>query len=282
MTHELLREIQGCNWQSIAFSPRDRLAVVDRLGDCDLVDTKTWQPIVELAKGYAPRFVGDGRFILLANEDRQLACFDVATRQRVDLPELPPGAVKYLPASGSKRAILQTKHGRISLWDATTQREIKALAKRAELLDAAFSPDESLVAIAYRSDASDDFSITIEIEQSSTGQRLHVLRPFEQRAEGTEGVQALFWSPDAKYVLAADTAPAPWGSSGSGVSVFSAKTGRHRGQFTGCGKMYGAALLPDASLLVAGDRDGRIYFWDFPSAMKQVGKFEQSLNEADL
>jgi WD40 repeat protein len=62
------------------------------------------------------------------------------------------------------------------------------------------------------------------------------------------------------------------------ISVWNVKTGRYRGEFTGNhGEVVGTALLPDGSQLVAGSADGRIRFWDFPAAMEQIRKFEDSL-----
>ena len=41
--------------------------------------------------------------------------------------------------------------------------------------------------------------------------------------------------------------------------------------------MLGAVLGPDNRELVVGCADSKIRFWDFPSAMKQIQAFENSL-----
>ena len=62
-----------------------------------------------------------------------------------------------------------------------------------------------------------------------------------------------------------------------GVSVFSVKSGRHRGDFVGCPtNIRGFVVLPDSNQLVAGCRDGKMRFWDFEGAMEQVREFEAS------
>jgi WD40 repeat protein len=108
----------------------------------------------------------------------------------------------------------------------------------------------------------------------SSGKFLRELRPFEQ---GTcEAVRGPFWSPDGRYLLAATKSDSLFTS--EGISVWNAQSGRHRGEFTGCpSHVIGAALLPRGGQLAAGCSDGKIRFWDFPAAMKQIRSFEDSL-----
>lgn len=104
---------------------------------------------------------------------------------------------------------------------------------------------------------------------------LRELRPFEQT--NCETVEALLWTPDSQYVIGATT---PHGFITScSLNVWNARSGRHRGDFTGCPqKVTGAALLADRRL-AAGCRDGIVRFWDFEEGMKRIREFEERLGE---
>ena len=114
----------------------------------------------------------------------------------------------------------------------------------------------------------------LRLWKTDTGAIAAQLRPFEQT--GCEKIQDLLWSPDGQYLLATTKADSFFTS--EGISVWDVKTGRHRGDFSGCPtNVNGIALLPDGSELVAGCIDGTIRFWDFAGAMKQICDFENSL-----
>ena len=288
-THELLAEIrqQGIIWDGIFFSPDGLLAAIEGSGDCTVVNAKTWQtikkfkePLIDRVKhGLAfPQFTPDGRHLLLQCSKPSLEIFDTTTWQRVErLPEVPEDALQYMPAPKSQRALVRLKVGAVMLWDVAKRRKVATLDENAYLSQISFAPDESLVAVATAQEsvyASYWGGPRIRILEAGNGTLVHELKPFEQAVR--DRVEGLAWSPDGQYLLAV-TNPSGFGSSRS-ISVFNVKTGHHRGDFTGCPTdVIGMALLPDGSQIVAGCHDGKIRFWDFEKALKEIKAFEASL-----
>lgn len=276
ITHELLAEIQGLGSRGIAFSPDGLLAAIVGTS-CDVIDVKTLKTIRKLARATSSQFTPDGCYLLLGDYQRPLQMYDVRTWQRVmNVPGVPDESVKYMPAPKGKLAVVQSRNRSVSLWNVAEHREIARLAETVDIYQVAFSPDSSLVAVALRIGVLGERGMTsIGVWRTSDGKQVHELRPFEQIAD--EGVEGLLWSPDGQYIFAG-TKPNRMIAS-HGINVFSARTGRHRGNFSGCATMCdGIALLPDTGELVAGSHDGMIYFWNYGDAMKDVRDFEDSLS----
>jgi WD40 repeat protein len=83
---------------------------------------------------------------------------------------------------------------------------------------------------------------------------------------------------DGNYVLAAVKPNAFWSS--RPVSIWSIKSGRHRGDLVGSpSNVNGIAILAGGTQLIAGCQDGNIRFWDFAAAMAKIREFERSLGE---
>jgi WD40 repeat protein len=144
ITHELLREVRGLGTDAIAFSPDGSQAVISNGGDIEVVDLKTWKFTRKEFTLCFPQFTPDGRHVLLNTRNSNLRMADTTTWEYVNLPtEIPPDAVCYMPAPGSKRAVVQLKSGAVILWDVTARRIIATLRDNARLVDTAFSPDES-------------------------------------------------------------------------------------------------------------------------------------------
>jgi hypothetical protein len=274
-SHELLAEVRGLGSRHIAFSPDGTQAViVDSMGSA-LVETRTWTSTHKLEAYFEPRYLPDGRHVVMGGGVKPLQIYETATGARVaQLPEIPEGAVKYLPAPKSRRAVVQLVDGKVELWNPAENRAIATLRESDRLAEAVFSPDESLVATATYSLPPARQVTSFDIWRTDTGALVHELRPFEQ--VGREQTAGLLWSPDGEYVLAGAF---PDLSSNNIVCVFSAKTGRHRGQFAApeLWRLNGVVLLPDGSELVAGDSGGKIRFWDFQAAMKSIREFEKTL-----
>lgn len=287
-THELLAEIRA-PWgevSSIAFSPDGSLAVIGG-SECVCFDARTWKVARKFTEqrsegGYYtlnfPRFMPDGRHLLLECNKPSLEIFDTTNWRRVvRLPAVPEDALQYVPSPKSKRALVRLKTGSVLLWDSATYRKIATLNANADLSQVAFSPDGSRVAVvtAKESGHPDDWSKPrIRIWKTDKGNLVHELRPFEHPAH--EQVEGLAWSPDGQYVLVVTQASGFFTS--RGVSVFNVKTGRHRGELTGCPTgVNGLALSPDGSEVVAGCQDGKILFWNFRDALKEIKAFEASL-----
>jgi WD40 repeat protein len=275
-SHELVREIRGLGSRDIALSPDGSEAVIGDSGGSDVLDMHTWEHrrVRELA-GKAQYLPGERPVLVLAYR-RELKFYDSRNWQPVDrLPEIPPDAVQYVPAAKSGRAVVAFKDGTLALWDAKEQRTVARLEAHAVLNQAAFSVDESLVAVAARVTEPKVREGQIDIWETVTGRKVQSLRPFEKGIDASVPVTGLIWSPDGEYLLAGTVAVRPYGE--TAVSVFNLKTGRHRGQFICAHRINGIVLLPDASQLVVGCTAGKIQFWDFPAAMKQIKAFEESL-----
>ncbi len=182
-------------------------------------------------------------------------------------------------APTTKRAVYLSKSGTLALWDADKRREIAKLDDNVSLNRAAFSPDEALVAVATAHKVSGGYwkPYRIRIWRVGDGTMAHELRPFER--DIYEAVEGLLWWPDGVYLLAATKADNFFTS--RGVDVWNVKSGRHRGEFSGCPiTLTGLELLDGGRRLVAGCADGRIRIWDADSAIKQIAEFERSLVRA--
>jgi WD40 repeat protein len=272
-THELLAEVRGLGTTSISFSPDGSQAVTEQSGYLRIIDTKTWKFTRKDLPAYLPQFLPDGRHVIAFVRGREYRAIDPTTWEFVDLPsEIPPGAARYIPARGNNRAVVQLKSGAVVLWDVAARRAVATLRERAQLLDAAFSPDESQVVTQTDNPGSGPLVTSFDLWQTATGAHVHELRPFERR--GMERSQGLLWTPDGQYILAGVIPN--WGTPQT-VCTFSAATGKHVAKFKGSARINGIVLLPGASQLVVGCDDGKISFWDFPAAMKSVREFEGSL-----
>jgi WD40 repeat protein len=274
--------------EAVALSPDGTFAAVTGSGrQCAVVETKTWKELRTLGRYYAglvaPRFTPDGKYLVLENgrsgAPLSLQIFDTRTWNRADrLPGVPEDAGQYVPAADGKHAVVRSGSGIISLWDLQRRSAVARLDKGSYVCQAAFSPDGSLLAIATTTWlAGHELGYgypRLRVWKVGTGELLREFLPFEQ--DYCEELRGLNWSPDGQYLLAATLAESFF--SNQGISVWNVKTGRHRGEFTGCPcRINGVVLLPDGSKLVAGCEDGHVRFWDFPAGMKRIREFEDSL-----
>ncbi|EEF63471.1 WD40 repeat domain-containing protein [Pedosphaera parvula] len=281
-THELLAEIPlDYLGNRAAFSPDGSLVVIGN-SPCICLETRTWSIIKKFPRFQrgkqeyilVPQFTHDGSHLLLQSSQYPLQIYDVRSWQQVDAsPEVPEGATQYVPSNNGKRAVVRLQTGALVLWDTVGRRQIAVLDNNTYLSHVSFAPDDSQVAVStaqiwgYL-----DFggSPRVRIWKTKNGELLHELRPNIRMIDG--GVDGLIWSPDGHYVLAAI-----YGTFTRNISVFSTKTGQHRGDFEDCGKVTGMALLPDGKQLVTGSEFGRIHFWDFETGLKSIKAFEASL-----
>ena len=290
-TQKVVNEVakpQNIPVAGLSLSPDGSLAVIQGWGDLHLLDSRTWSSVREISEPFIgrkryglsrPQFTPDGRFLLLQSDKPELLIYDTKNwKQLQSLPGLPRDAISYFPAPGIDRAIYLSKSGVLNLWDSGQRHEVAKLDENVRLHQVAFSPDESLVAVATGHKVSGDYwgAYRIRIWSADAGELEHELRPFEQST--CESVEGILWWPDGKYLLAATKAHTFFTS--LGVGVWSLKSGRNRGEFIGCPtNLTGLALLDDGRRLVAGCGDGRIRVWDAASGIKQVYEFERSLAE---
>jgi hypothetical protein len=280
-THETLGDLKmEDNSSEIAFSPDATLAAL--AGDaCQIVDTKTWKIVRKFSEPrreksfpslHDPVFTPDSRCLVLRAGTDTLRFFDTKTWEALNpLAEIPPDVVLWRPAKSWQHAVIRMKTGVISLWDAKTK-TARELDPEAPLLAAAFSPDESQFVIA--TSQKDGYSSPrLRLFDTASGKLVHELRP---GGIGCDRLRLPQFSPDGRYVLAV-TKPGSFFTS-ENISVFSAKTGRHRGDFVDCPtNINGIVILPDGQTLVAGCQEGKIRFWDFAAGMRAVEAFEESL-----
>lgn len=264
----------GLSLTSVAFSPDGKLSAMIESGTCQIVETRHWKPVQNLKPTplFDPHFSPDGLHLVLRSGYSTLSVFDTRTWKVVEAPpEIPQHATQWLPAISWQRAVILTKSGAISLWDAKRKAEIE-LDKNVTLTAAAFSPDQTQVVVAT-ADPDGYSHPRLRLFMTDTGQLVHELR---NKEAGCEKFGFPQWSGDGHYILAATKLPSFFSS--ENISVWNPESGRHRGNFTGCpGDVYGLVQLPGGGDLVAGCEDGHIRFWDFAGAMKQIQLFEQSL-----
>ena len=275
-THETLGEVRMRRIQldAIAFTPDGSLAAVSGGGQCAVVETKTWKQVQKIEDPMKwpdlsdPRFTPDGKYLLVQCgkswwcPEKPLQIFETHSWNRVSrLPDAPDGALEYIPAPKKRRAVIRSKNSVLSLWDMDRHAVVAELGRDGFASRAVFSPDESLVAVVTGYwEYSKPQGARFRLWRTDTGEFVHELRPYEQT--GLEWVRRVIWSPDGQYVLAG-TKGRSFGDK-EGISVWNAKTGRHRGEFVGCvGHVNGIKFLPDGSELVSGSDDGTIRFWDF-------------------
>lgn len=270
----------------LTFSPDDSLAIVDGMGQVDVLNARSWQGIRQLAEPFVgrqrhgltrPIFTPDGRFLLLQSDEPALRIFDTTTWNKVDsIPGMAPGAVAYFPAQNGDEAIYASKSGSIGLWDPHAHREVAELDTNGRILRVSFSPDESLVAVMTlhpNSTTNTSNNYRLRVWRANNGELLHELRPFEQPAFEIVGI---LWWPNGKYLLAATRSDSFFTT--RGVGIWNVESGRFRGEFSGCiTSVYGFALLPDGKRLVEGCGDGTVLVWDAASAITKISQFENSL-----
>ncbi|MDB6028434.1 MAG: repeat-containing protein [Verrucomicrobiales bacterium] len=294
VTHELVGEIRSSPFtgretvEGMAYSPDGCKAVVlSSYAGVFCLETETWKVLKKVHRPrndggfYTPRrlgFTANGQHLLLEYDD-ELALFDTDKWERIQqTPEVPPEALQYVQAPDQKRAVVTLKSGEVALWDVQGGRAVTTLCQNVRLSEASFSPDLSLCATVTNG--------TNLFSRTSSSVRLSIWNSKSGKLEtemNLEGIQAwaehydhLLWSPDGGHLLAVSL---DIGGTAH-VHVFSVKTGRCRGNFSGqSGTLNGLILLPDGSQLIGGGNDGKIHFWDFKAAMKTTESFERSVGD---
>ena len=268
----------------LTISPEGSLAVVEGWGRVYVLDTQTWaelrrfpeSPGAEKRYGLSnPHFTPDGKYLLMQSDQPALRIFDTETWQPLPrLQGMPVDALDWFPALSARRSVYLTNNGQVALWNPDEKRDVAVLDGDSHILSLAWSPDESMVAIATLRPPDDGLAATyrIRIWNTENGAIVQELRPFEQKAYSVEG---LLWWPDGKYVLGATKSDGFFTS--RAIGIWSVQTGRHRGELTGCpSKVFGLGLLDDGRL-VAGCGDGVIRVWDTPGILEELTAFDNSL-----
>ncbi len=285
--------------QWIKFSPDGSLAVLTAWGvdHCVVLDAKTWNVLHDFFERGIwcsfPQFVADGRYLVYLYDPWNgydpprgkiisSRIYDTRTWQKLDrLPGFPDDCLTCVEASKTRRVVLFLKGNVVALWDSERHAVYATLDEDVRIREVAFSPDESMVAMATVHKRDDKYWTTyrIRVWKTDTGELVHELRPFETAS--CENVVGLQWTADGQYILAETNAGSISDRPSYDIKVWNARSGRHRANLgEGLSSPLGVVMLPDGRHLAAGGDDNwaaAIRFWDLAAALKQIRAFEDSL-----
>ncbi len=300
-THELIKAVP-CPTpnvvQEIRFSPDGSLAVLmGEWGAVTVVDTTTWQSVYRIvlpAHGatvpelFSPQFTPDGRYLLLRYREIEnrvpansitvlpLQIYDSKTWARVKtVPEVPLKALGYGASLGSTRSVYLSEGKSLRLWDTHLQRDIASLDENVELLQIAFSPDRSLVAVTTRQmDGVSGARTRLRVWDTANGQLKRELTPYEQW--DCFSIKDIVWSTDNRYIFATNLSALfhpSWA-----VQVWDLSTGRHQAELTARTQTpMSLAMQPDGQLLAYCD-EGVFRVWNTKILIAQIESFIKSLS----
>jgi WD40 repeat protein len=313
VTHKELNVLPspgGRNPQGITFSPDGSLgAFGGGWQGAWVVDTKTWKEVRHFKEPTVGRYLGSLRFPQFTADGRLLLflcskpdsnghgttlprVYDTKTWEKLDrIPAYPENTLTCIEAPKGKRAVILLKGSVAALWDCERHRRYAKLDEDVQIRQVAFSPDESMVAMAtlHERDGQDWPESTsrgfhIRVWNMVTGDLVHELHPFETGV--CETVVGLQWTADSQYILAATKTS----SSEYDINLWNAKSGRHRGSLIdGLSPPWGVVIVSDGSRIAACgavytlDKDSQfrgskvLRFWDLAAALKQIRAFEDSL-----
>ena len=275
-THEFIAEVDIANVENIVLAPDKVHALAQTSSDIVLIDLPGRKSVRTFKYRYGAQFTQDGRHVLLNSQHGPMQILDTQSWEPVDhADDVPKNCTNIFPAPTTHRSLVRAVDGSVTLWDTAGNRPVKQLCSESDVrMFAAFSPDESLVALCVHPWQQNFNDIaTFVIYKSDTGEKVHELHPFETGGS-RESIQSLLWTPDGAYVLAATGSN---GGGGAGICLFNAATGKHRGELIGPIQINGMGLLARSGELVAGDQYGKIWFWDLSAVIKNVREFEATL-----
>ncbi|MBL7648267.1 MAG: hypothetical protein JNK74_18975 [Candidatus Hydrogenedentes bacterium] len=153
---------------------------------------------------------------------------------------------KLLAAAGGKTG----RGGQVIVWDTTTHQPLRTIsAHKDNILDVAFSPDNSLIATA-------SYDKHVMVFSTADGATRNDF------TDHVDAVYALAFSPDGKYLAT--------GAGDRTVKLWDVAEGKRLITFSDAAKNVNAvAFSPDSRYLAAGSADKRIYVWDVPASAEQ-------------
>lgn len=228
-------------------------------------------------------FSPDGRYLLVQSTHPAVRIYETKTWEQVQtLPSLPPDVVRYFPDKDWELGVFASSKGDIGLWDSHTGRTITSLHTGEQLMDAAFSPDHSLVAFALSSKTEEQESLRVRIWRTN-GTSVSELNPWDQiqppglsRFSTRAGLLA--WWPDNEHLLTIVRPNAFF--TDHNLALWNANTGRYEGDLSGCPNWIERFMVST--------QDGRVFaecyaeglrMWDGSGAINRITKFEQSLSD---
>lgn len=284
--HNLIGEFdkpQEVPFNGLVISPNNSTAAINGWGTIGIIDLKKRQTIREISEPFIgnkrhqlsnPQFIENGKYLLIESAEPSLHIYDTATWNRLNsLPEIPSDAVSFHPSPSNKLAVYQSKDGKIYLRNVKQSRNIAALGEF-KIKYAAFSADESMIAVVTSHPGIGDvwYRDRLRVWNTKSGKFIREFLPFER--DFCESIEGLKWSPDDKYILAANKADIFFTS--RGISIWNVESGRHRGELQGCPTYsHGFGFIAANTKIVLGCGDGKIRIYDFEKALDEIRKFEK-------
>jgi len=227
-------------------------------------------------------FTPDGRYLLLQSSRPAIRIYDTKTWEAVDrLPGLPADTVAYYPDTDWKQAVFASSKGDMGLWNSSAEREVSNFGI-GEILDVAFSPNHSLVAVAWQAKGNDrDGALHVRVWRADNGSLAAELQPSEQIEQIGEAGYAkmsgmLAWWPDSEYLL---TIVRPHGFfTDRNIAVWNVLSGRYRGDLSGCNTWIDRFIVSaEHERVFAECHGGGLLMWDAATHIKRIAEFERSL-----
>jgi hypothetical protein len=231
---------------------------------------------------FGPFFSPDGRFLLVQSTHPALRIYDTKTWHQIQtLPGLPPDVVSYFPDKDWTLAVFASSKGDIGLWNSHTRRQVANFANGEELMDTAFSPDHSLVAVGLRRKVDEQTSeLHVQIWRidgtpvSELEPWNHIMLPGLSRFSKVAGLLA--WWSDSEHLITIVRPDVFY--TGHNLALWNAKTGRYEGDLSGCPNWIDRFMVStqDGHVFAECYPSG-LYMWDGTGALNRTMKFEKSL-----
>jgi len=252
-TWALRREIRNeaeASWP-LAFMPGSSILAAGTYGSggVDLIDVDTGATVGHLADEHddihSIAFSADGQLLATGGHDRTARLWDVATgasRGRLSAGRAVPGWPLAFAPKGSKIVVAHFGGPTAGIWDTTTLRMFRGLARHTDYVTAvAYAPDGNTVATG-----SDD--TTVRLWGSESGALRRTLRGH------TRGIHSVAFSPDSRLLVS--------GSTDRKIRIWSTASGEIVATLRApVGGIYALAFSADAQFLASGGGDKHVRIW---------------------
>lgn len=220
------------------------------------------------ADAWRTAFSADGRRLATASSrENSLKLWDVATGRLVqDFGRLKWGIFSLcLTADGEQLITGSSSH--VQCWDAATGELKRTIELPNQVSDVALSPDEAMIAVAFREDR------FVGVFSRQGAEPIQVLEvPMDGPRKGSGGIGQVCFSPDGEVLVAAaggrgwpdfrgdDAAMAVWNTSDWTLRASYAADAHN---------VNSLAISPDSRTIAAScHRSGVVKLWDMPAASK--------------
>jgi WD40 repeat protein/transcriptional regulator with XRE-family HTH domain len=199
-------------------------------------------------------FSPDGKYVLTDGGDNSPHLWDVGTGRMLRTFTGPTAGVFPAYSPDGKYVFASSLDNTARLWDAATGRQLREFpVEHGWVALAAYSPDGRYVA-AGAGEVPDANAVASEIRvwDAATGRQVRLIT-------GVQGVLALTFSPDSKYLLS--------GGEGRVLQLWDVATGQLLRTLTGhTGEIFGAAFSRDGKRVASASFDNTARVWDMQAA----------------